>query len=139
MARQAVILYQAADYKGISWDVREERKTPHGWNIMFGWPSSLPRGAGAGGPRVMIDKKLKEYCDDMRFDPGLMDLPISWTTIKRLRRVLDHHRYRDRPLWWKRRREDLLNMTLSEFCIKHKCSMGAASQMRKKYKEETNG
>ena len=135
MARQAVILYQVTDYAGLLWDIREERETPHGWNVMFGWLSDVPRGTGAGGPQVVIDENLKNYLDGMRLDPGLIDLPIGNTTVKRLRKVLGHHGYRDRPLWWGSRKADLLTMTLSEFCAKHKCSMGSASQMRKKYNQ----
>jgi hypothetical protein len=84
----------------------------------------------------MIDKNLKQYLDDFRFDPGLINLPIGATVIKRLRRMLGYHRYRDRTLWWTARREDLLTMVLSKFCEKHNCCIGAASQMRGKYRNE---
>jgi hypothetical protein len=136
MARQAVILYRIRDYRGLSYDVREERDTPHGWPVLIGWPSDIERGRGCGGPGVIITDQLKAYLETMRYDFGLISLPISGTSIRKLRRILGHHRYRDRPLWWAQRQSDLMSMTLEQFCAAHGCSIGAASQARKKYREK---
>jgi hypothetical protein len=130
MSRCARILYQVADYQGRLWDVREERDTSHGWPLLMGWPVDTPRGPGGGAPRVIMTKELKEYLDDMRYDCKYIILPISKTVRTRLRRLLGHHRYRDRPRWWLARIEDLKNLSLEKFCRKHSCSTGAASQAR---------
>jgi hypothetical protein len=130
MSRHALILYQVEDYQGRAWDVREERDTLHGWPLLLGWPEDTPRGLGGGGPRVIITHELAGYLKDLRFDPGLIELPLGLTATKRLRRELGYHRYRDRPLWWAARNEDLRTMTLEAFAAKHRCSTGAASQAR---------
>jgi hypothetical protein len=137
MSRHALILYQTKDYHGDLWDVREERPTPYGWPVLMGWPWGAGRGrAGSGGPRVILTAQLRAYLEDLRYDPGLIVLPVGRSALRRLRRELGHNYYRDRPLWWRDREDDLLTMTLEKFCEKHGCSTGAASQARKRFDEE---
>ncbi|MHB9291307.1 hypothetical protein Holit_00381 [Hollandina sp. SP2] len=132
MSRYAIIMYHIRDWQKCLWDVKEERPTVHSWPFLVGWPTDIPRGPGGGAPKVILTKDIKDYLDTMRFQSCLIDLPIGDTTIKRLRRELGHNWYKDRPIWWEKRKEDLRTMTLEKFFEKHGCSSGAASQARKK-------
>lgn len=60
--------------------------------------------------------------------PRDVRLPISRTTIKRLRSALDLSF--DWDAWWAARADDLASMTLADFAERHHCSEGAASQRR---------
>lgn len=126
MSRKAEIIGTATDWLGGGWDVRERRPTPHGWDILLGWPQDAPRGRGTRGVAVVLTAELAEYLSATRQRD--IDLPIGMTAAKRLRREIGVTWSWD--AWWAERREDLLSMTLEAFCAKHGCSVGAASQRR---------
>lgn len=120
MARVARVLYQTQDAEGWPWDVREERLTPHGFSVLLGWPFGIPRGKfGSGGPAAIPTPQLVAYMQAHRDNPGAMDLPVGKGVVTRLRRLLGHHRYRDRAKWWEGRLSDLLTLTGAEFVAKH--------------------
>ena len=128
MARKATIIGEALDIHGNAWDVRESRETGHGWPLLIGWPQSVQRGRGGQGPTVIATDPLIDYLGANRLKD--LDLPIGRTAIIRLRRLAGINWIWDD--WWEARREDLSSMTLENFCSKHKCSIGAASQRRAK-------
>lgn len=130
MGRKARIIGQVADAFGGLWDVREERPTPHGFSVYLGWPRSVPRGQGGGGPRAILTRELKEYLENYRHSPKNIVLPLGKTAIKRLRRLLGHHYRHDRGLWWEDRFDDLISLSIEEFAEKHCVSVGAVSQWR---------
>jgi len=134
MGRVAVIIDQEYDVFGDRWDVREYRDTRYGFPVALGWPHGQPRGAGGiGAPRVILTRPLARFLEEHRQKPGkLRDLPFSRTTLKRLRKLLGHHWYRDRAQWWEERIEDLSTLTLEEFARKHGVSPGAAEDARLK-------
>lgn len=126
MAREATIIGEATDYAGQQWVVRERRPTGHGWDILVGWPEDAERGRGGRGVAVIITAELAQYLTVTRRRD--MVLPIGATAISRMRREIGVSWSWDD--WWEQRRDDLLSMTLEVFCLRHGCSMGAASQRR---------
>lgn len=130
MARQATIIGQAEDITGEVWDVRESRPTPHGFAVLLGWPQSVQRGPGGGSPRAILTPHLADYLAAHCHAPAAIDLPIGRTTVKRLRKALGQDWYLDNEQWWRDRKEDLLSMTLDDFCARHGKTPGAASRWR---------
>jgi hypothetical protein len=130
MARQAQIIGSATDIDGDQWDVRERRPTKHGWPLEIGWPERDQRGRGGRGVAVIITPQLARYLAETRRKD--IDLPIGITTIKRIRYDLGLRWSWDE--WWTARKEDLLALTLEQFCAKHGCSIGAASQRRRQFR-----
>jgi len=126
MARKARIIGLAVDVNGQAWDVREYRPTSHGFSIVIGWPQGESRGRGGRGVAVAPTQALAEYLAFTRLKD--IELPIGGTAIKRLRRELGIHW--DWDVWWRSRCDDLLDLTLEEFCARYGCSIGAASQRR---------
>lgn len=126
MARKAQIIGQAVDVYGRSWDIRERRPTRHGFDVLIGWPEGEPRGKGGRGVAVVPTQALIEYLRKTRLRD--VDLPIGRTAVKRLRAEADIRW--DWYAWWAARADDLRSMTLEQFCEKHSCSIGAASQRR---------
>lgn len=128
MARKATIVGEAKDVFGVVWDVRERRETNHGFMLEIGWPRSAQRGRGGRGVAAIITPKLANY---IHATPRLrdIDLPVGRNTIKRIRRELNIYWSWDE--FWQERDDDLQSMTLEEFCKKHDCSIGAASQRRR--------
>lgn len=122
--RESVAIDQIDDINDAPWLVREYRPTEHGFSLALGWPVDL---AGPANPRIIITAALAEYLQSVE-RPRDITLPIGRSTIKRLRAELEL-RF-DWDAWWARRAEDLHSMTLSAFCRRHHCSMGAASQRR---------
>ena len=126
MARSAHIIGHAIDIFGQPWDVRERRDTHQGWPVLIGWPQGQPRGWGGRGVAAFLTPPHADYLTVTRLCDVV--LPISTTTVKRLRAQLEiRWSWED---WWAARREDLLTLTLEQFCAAHHCSMGAASQRR---------
>lgn len=130
MARQATIIGQVEDINGEVWDVREARPTPHGFAVLLGWPQSIQRGQGGGGVRVILTPHIADYLAAHCHAPNKIDLPISGTTIKRLRKLLGQDWTLDNEQWWHDHKADLLSSTLTDFCQHHGKSQGAASQWR---------
>lgn len=124
-SRATAAIDRLTDIHGDRWLISEYRFTSHGLPLAMGWPE----GAGRGGIRVAITAALAEYLQSIE-RPRDIDLPISRTTIKRLRTDLGLHFDWDR--WWAARADDLRGMALEQFCAQHHCSMGAASQRRAK-------
>ena len=126
MARKAEIIGTATDHAAQAWDVRESRPTAHGFDILIGWPQGEPRGKGGRGVAVILTAELARYLAETRQRD--IDLPIGLTAAKRLRRELGVSWSWD--AWWADRADDLQALTLADFCTRHGCSMGAASQRR---------
>lgn len=131
MGRKAQVIGQATDAQGAVWDVRERRASGHGWDILIGWPHGEPRGRGCGGVKAILTAELARYLIDTR--PRDVALPIGLTTIKRLRHDLGLSWSWD--AWWQDRATDLQSMTLEQFCARHGCSIGAASQRRQQMRD----
>ena len=100
MARKAQILCHVKDYNGETHAVREIRPTAHGFDVYFGWPATLQRGQGAGGPRIIITPELAKYLFATRLAPGKYDLPVGKTVIKKCRKELELNWFSDRAEWW---------------------------------------
>lgn len=131
MARVAQIIDKIEDVWSDEWDVREYRPTTHGFAVAFGWPNGVPRGAGgAGGPRVIVSPQLAQHFEAHRLAPINLALPIGNNTIKRIRRLMGHHRHIDGAAWWEQRVADLADLTIDQFAKRHGVSTGAAANAR---------
>lgn len=131
MARTATIIGHIEDVWGDPWAVREARPTDLGFDLQLGWPALAPRGkSGAGGPRVIITPALARHMEQIRQAPGAHRLPIGNTAVKRIRRLLGHHRHMDRAKWWEERADDLADLTIAEFAARHNVSTGAIVHAR---------
>lgn len=126
MARVADIIGTATDHAGMVWDVRERRPSKHGFDVLIGWPQGELRGRGGRGVAVILSAELARYLVETRQRD--IDLPIGRTAAQRLRTVLGVSWSWD--AWWAGRADDLRTLTLEEFCRRHGCSIGAASQRR---------
>lgn len=121
--RAALAIDKVQDVWGEWWLVAEQRPAAHGFEVLIGWPV----GGGPRAPTVILTAALAEYltATERRRD---IALPVSIGVVKRLRSALglrfDWH------AWWAAREADLTSMTLEQFCARHHCSMGAASQRR---------
>jgi hypothetical protein len=113
-----------------AWLVDEARQTGHDFVLFLGRPLPVP---GPMGRRTIITPELAAHLERFRRTPASMDIPLSKTTITRLRAVLGHHRYQDREMWWLDRLVDLQEMTTADFCVRHRMSAGAVSQARQAY------
>ena len=120
----------AVDAWGDPWRLEEARPTCHGFEVWLGRP--VPQ-SGPMGRAVIVTAELAAYFEAMRVSPGAMTLPIGATAIKRVRRVLGHHRIQDRETWWLDRLEDLHELKTEDFCARHQVSAGAVSQARQAY------
>ena len=123
--RESQALDRIDDIHGDLWLVREYRETEHGFRVALGWPVD---GDGPSGATAIITQVLAEYLQAVE-RPRDIALPLGSSTIKRLRRALDLSF--DWDAWWSARADDLHSMTLEQFCARHNCSMGAASQRRR--------
>ena len=122
MARHATIIDGVVDYWDDSWDVREWRRNevPGAPDVAMGWPAGYPRGrGGSGGPHAIITAEVYKYLTDHRLDRGNIKLPVSGTTVKRLRKLCGYNYYNDSAMWWLDRLDDLMSMTYSAFGAKH--------------------
>ena len=126
MAREARIIGTTLDVHGNPWDVREYRSTVHGFQIAIGWPQGEFRGRGGRGVAVIPTQALMEYLSATRLRD--VAVPIGLTAVKRLRAGAGIRW--DWDSWWSARADDLRTMTLQQFCARHGCSTGAASQRR---------
>lgn len=126
--RDSIAVDMIDDATGETWLVAEYRQTEHGFCLALGWPMEM---AGPGNPRVILTLPLIEYLEATR--PRDVILPIGRTTIKRLRSDLGLRWSWD--AWWAVREADLTTMTLEQFCARHGCSMGAASQRRAMHRQ----
>ncbi len=131
VARAAIIIGHAVDVWDGAWAIREARPTELGFDVLFGWPDEERRGrGGAGGPRVIVSAPLAAYMETIRSAPGAHRLPIGNTSVRRIRRLLGHHRQIDRAAWWEERADDLCDLTITEFAAKHAVSVGAVVNAR---------
>ncbi|MFZ5747177.1 MAG: hypothetical protein ACOY45_05905 [Pseudomonadota bacterium] len=124
--RESLAIDQITDIHERDWLVAEYRPTAHGFRVAIGWPVDA---RGPGNPRVILTAALAEYLQSVE-RPRDIALPITRSTINRLRGDLDL-RF-DWDAWWAARARDLETMTLAQFCARHHCSMGAASQRRQR-------
>jgi hypothetical protein len=127
MSRHAIIIGTCTDISGIEWEIHETRPTPHGFPLHLGWPKGEPRGRGGRGVATILTQPL---CDYLQSTPRPRDiiLPIRKTAIKRLRSLIGlKWSY---AAWWADRTDDLLTLTLEEFCHRHGGATSAASIQR---------
>ena len=119
-----------ADYLDGIWRVIDTRATLNGFDIHLGRPepASGPRGAA-----VILTGDLVDYLNKFRRAPDLIDLPLSRTTLKRLRRVLGHNWYEDGERWWLARLNDLETLTAADFAVRHGVKPSAAVYARAEF------
>jgi hypothetical protein len=130
MARIATIVGWAIDNWGDSWDVREERPTKHGFNVLLGWPYGC-RGKGFGGPRVIVTAELAAFFEARRLARGeFYDLPAGRTAIKRVRRLLGMNFYDDSAQWWIDHADDVFTMSGVEFSERYGIHESTVSKIR---------
>lgn len=117
------------DVFGDLWLVKTSRPTFLGFEMYLGRPAYF---TGPAGPAIILTDDLVDQFERHRRNPAKLKeiLPIGKTAVTRIRRVLGHHRYQDAELWWLERADDLMRMTIADFCVKHRVSSGAASQAR---------
>lgn len=111
------------DIHGQPWFVWEYRPTSHGFAVAIGRADA----PGQSGSVAILTPALAEYLQSVE-RPRDVILPVGRTTITRLRAAL--RLSFDWDAWWAARADDLASLTLAEFCARHRCSMGAASQRR---------
>ena len=107
--RNSRCLYQIEDYRDRLWNVRFERHTAHGWLLLLGRlvdPGNEEKNC-RGGDQVIITRELAAYMEATRMTPGTIDLPVSITTVTRLRRTLGQNFIADRAIWWDEHLYDL--------------------------------
>jgi predicted transcriptional regulator len=98
------ILFQSVDCFGNTWNVTEVRPTEHGWNILAGYPAvnrNRLKLKGIMGPaRTILTPELCAYLEEFRMKRGTVRLPLSSTTICKLRRKLGMNYWHDCKAWW---------------------------------------
>lgn len=122
-----------ADAWGDFWRVQQTRQTVYDFTIYLGRPREM---TGPMGAEVIITPELAAHFEKFRRRPQLMGLPLGETAIKRIRRVLGHHRYQDAEVWWLERLHELHELTTADFAARYHVSAGAISQARQRYLEE---
>ncbi len=131
MATQSSSIGTAIDLWGYKWDVKEDRPTLYGWPVRLGWPSDRQKGrSGIGRPQIIVTNPLAMRLWEVRAAPSTHGLPIGATALKRLRRLLGHHRQIDRAEWWADRADDLADLTIEAFAARHQVSTGAVLNAR---------
>ena len=114
--------HHVTDHFAVNWEVWDTRNTSHRFAIYLG--RAVPV-TGPGGAAVILTTELVEYLSKFRRSPDLIDLPVSGTVIKRLRRALGHNWYDDGEKWWLRRMHDLETLTIADFAVKHRVKSNA--------------
>ncbi|QCO07469.1 hypothetical protein [Azospirillum argentinense] len=116
----------APDAWGDLWRVEEVRPTAFGFDVLLGRPVD----GGRGGKKAIITAALAAHFEAHRLAPAGLDLPLSKTTVKRIRRVLGHHRQIDNAAWWDERVDDLIRLTAAEFAGRHSVKEDTAAAAR---------
>ena len=109
------------------WQVDAARLTAHDFALYLGRPLAM---SGPGGAAVILTAELVAYLERFRRAPDLIDLPLSRTTVKRLRRALGHNWYEDGERWWLRRLDDLEAMTTADFAVRYGVKLEAVTYAR---------
>jgi len=109
------------------WQVDAARLTAHDFALYLGRPLAM---SGPGGAAVILTAELVAYLERFRRAPDLIDLPLSRTTVKRLRRALGHNWYEDGERWWLRRMDDLEAMTTADFAVRYGVKLEAVTYAR---------
>ncbi|NUB25749.1 hypothetical protein [Azospirillum brasilense] len=102
------------DIWGDRWQVEERRETAHGFDVLLGRPKGQRH-----GKTIIVTAGLAAHFERHRQAPSTLTLPIGGTAIKRIRRLLGHHRYIDNAAWWDERIDDLIRLTAAEFAAAH--------------------
>lgn len=105
---------EAEDAWDDRWLVEERRDTAHGFDVLLG----RPRGR-RHGKTIIVTTDLAAHFEQHRQAPSGLALPIGGTAIKRIRRLLGHHRQIDNAAWWDKRADDLIRLTAAEFAAGH--------------------
>jgi hypothetical protein len=108
------------DAFGDEWAVFQRRQTAFRFEVLLGWPKTIPRGRrGPGAPRVIITKPLRAYLQRVKKAPSKIRLPLSLPTIRRLKRLLELDVDGVKSSWFHERIEDLFELTIEEFATKY--------------------
>ncbi len=99
------------------WLVMQARPTGHDFVIFLGRPREA---TGPMGAEVIVTPELMAHFEKHRRSPGAMDIPLSGTTIKRIRSLLGFNKYQDLEMWWLDRLNDLHELTTADFCARHR-------------------
>ncbi len=133
MARIAIIIGYCRDYSGYPFDVREVRRTGLGFDVLIGWPEGA-RGKGMGGPQIILTRALRNYILNTFLARGkaARALPISYTALKRLRRIIGLDYYSEVSAWWIEKSPELASSTLTDFAAKYDLNLGTVSEWNKR-------
>lgn len=116
------------DRFGDAWEVVEARPTPHGFDLLLGFPLAGRR--GRGGKSVVCTSELVAYLESRRYPARGVHLPIGHTTIKGLRALLGLRWLDQHAAWWEERTEDLADFTLEAFAERYGVSASVAANAR---------
>jgi hypothetical protein len=126
--RRNIAIKKIHDHWDDRWSVFEIRPTDHGFQVFMGRPLQEGRPLNrVGGNRVILTTPLVEYLESIRNERGTWDLPISRTTLKRLRRLLGFNLYDDLREWWEQHADELAETTETEFAARHGYSVATVS------------
>ena len=133
MKRNAAGGQQVRDFEGVLWDVRDIRNTKYGFDLLFGRP--VPRQGKYNGPTHLIaTRQLVDFWEANRtnHDGVIMDLPAGRTTLKRMRRRLGFHYFKDLSRFWLDRIGDLETLPAREFAERHNIELEVVFETRRK-------
>ncbi len=122
------------DAFGDRWFVVKSRATDHGFEIYEGRPVGY---TGPMKPSVIISQQLLDYLIANRHQiAAAIDLPLSLTTIRKIRRIIGHggdDQRQERDNWWRARLADLESLTVSDFCVRHRVSTRQVDHARERF------
>jgi hypothetical protein len=132
--RKYPVLGQVWDFDNDLWDIRDARATKHGFDLLFGSPVYRLANDECGLPRLITTKELLAYWErnKAKHDGILYDLPAGRSTLKRARRRLGLHYYRDRDRFWKERIEELKNLPAREVAARNNIGMSVVVESRRR-------
>ncbi len=139
MARRATVIGRCRDLFRCEWDVRESRPTRHGFDLHIGWPLDVQgrrlSGRGNGGPRLVPTRSLYRYWRRLSRarDGSIYDLPMSRSTLKRVRALLGLNLYAQHRRWWMQHIEELHDLTCTDFAKRHGLHLSDVSKTRREF------
>ncbi len=110
------------DALGLEWDILEARESKYGFDILYGRRHN-PTSYECGGPlRLIYTNELKAFWEKnaIRTDGTIFDLPAGRTTLKRARVALGFNWDHDSERFWRKRKNEMLELKPREFEQKYK-------------------